>query len=202
MYARQPPPRVSPSELRPGRFGYWAGGVVMVLGGVAGVVAFVVFLLQAVTLPDFAAQLPGDGEVVFSHTPGEEAADIALYSTSPANGPYECELFTPGGEPTAFTDPEFHQEDSEWTLVGVASPQEAGEYTLVCEDHPDHAYAVAPVPEDFGVIEDVVGALASLFLLPLAGLVVGLVLIVSTAVRRGLHKKRLLAERAGYPYRG
>ncbi|CAL9464902.1 hypothetical protein SUDANB121_02728 [Nocardiopsis dassonvillei] len=202
MYPQQPPPRVSPSELRPGRFGYWAGGTVILLGGIAGAVGFVLFLVRAVALPTFAAQVPGSGEDAFSHSPGEETAIIALYTDSPAGSYAECGLLTPGGEPVGFTDPEFSHTSSEWRLAGVASPQESGEYTLVCEGPPDTTYAAAAVPADLGVVGGVMGALASFFLIPLAGLVVGLVLVISTAVRRNGHRKRLLAERSGYRYRG
>lgn len=204
MYAHPPPrpPRVEPSELRPGRGGYWAGGLAIVLGAVAGIALFVFFLVRAVALPDLAVEVPGGGEGGFSHTPGTETANIALYSTSASGSSDDCGLLTPAGEPLGFSVPGFTQETPEWTLVGVASPAESGEYTLVCEGVPGATYAAAAVPADFGLTGDIAGALASFFLIPLAGLVLGLVLIITTAVRRSRHKNRLLAERGGHPYRG
>ncbi len=204
MYAQQPPPppRVAASELRPGRFGYWAGGAVIVLGVVVGITAFVVLLLRAVALPPFAVEVPGSGEGAFSYTPGPETVNIALYSTSASGSTGDCGLITPSGEPVGFADTSFTHESTEWTLVGAASPGESGEYTLVCEGEPGASYAAAAVPADFGAVGDIVGALASFFLIPLSGLVLGLVLVISTAVRRANHKRRLTAERGGYPYRG
>ncbi|WP_306367243.1 hypothetical protein [Nocardiopsis sp. CC223A] len=204
MYAQQPPtpPRVDPAELRPGRAGYWAGGLAIVLGGIAGIVLFVFFIARAVALPDLAVEVPGSGEGAFSHTPGTETAIVALYSTSALGSPDDCGLVAPAGEPVGFSDPGFTHETAEWTLVGAASPQESGEYTLVCEGARDASYAVAAVPADFGMAGDIAGALAAFFLIPLAGLALGLILIITTAVRRGKHRKRLIAERGGYPYRG
>lgn len=202
MYAQQPPPRVSSSELRPGRFGYWAGGAVIVVAGIAGVAVFLFFVLRAVALPPFAAEVPNGGQGTFTHVLDADTAFIALYSDSPMGTEGDCELVTPGGEPFWFAGSDFTHETPEWTLVGTAHPAESGEYTMTCDGVPGATYAAASVPADFGLAGNVAGALASFFLIPLAGLVVGLVLIVSTAVRRNNHKRRLLAERAGHPYRG
>ena len=207
MYPQQPPqpPRVDSSELRPGRVGYWAGGLVIVLGVIAGIALFVFFIIRAVAPPDLAVEVPDGARGTFSYTPDAETPNIALYSTSAAGSFDDCGLLTPSGEPLGFSAPGVTQEGPELVLVGVVlSPPEPGEYTLVCEGVSGATYSAAAVPDDFGLAGGIVGALISFFLIPLAGFVLGLILIITTAVRRNKHKKRLLAERGGYghPYRG
>ncbi|MFL1380148.1 hypothetical protein [Nocardiopsis protaetiae] len=202
MYAQQPPPpRVHPSELRPGRGGYWAGGLAIVLGGITGIALFVHFLVQAVALPTFTAELESPGSLEFEYRTAGRPELLTLYSTSASASPEDCLLITPSGSYTGFGHPGYSHESTTWSLVGDTLLGERGDYTLTCEGDPGASYAIAVVPDDGAMAQGIVGALASFFLIPLGGLVLGLILIIGTAVRRNNHKRRLLAERAGYPYR-
>lgn len=203
MSASYPPPRpgphVDPSELRPRRRWYVIGAGVIVGLFATGVVGFLVMILTAVELPEFDAEVDGTDEVVFS-LPAPEANGhrLSLYASPNGADPDACVLGTPEGEAEFGRSGTTHEVTAgaeSWELVGETGNLEAGEYTLSCEGEEGTTYAVTHENVMDGVFSGVLGALGFAFVPPLLGLLLGVPILIVTAVRRDSHKRRLLGER-------
>lgn len=207
QYPHPPPPphrhaRVDAGELRPKRLWYGVGAGVIVLGVVVGVVAFLLMMIRTLGLPDFAAEVQGSGQAVF--TVGAEDPRFELY-TSPADADASaCSLLPPDGGELGFGPPgnshDINVNGESWSLVGALTPGQAGEYTLVCEGDAQTVYAVAEGNSGAELFGGIASALTTFVGVPFAGVVVGLSILIVTGVRRQRHKTRLLAARAGYPH--
>ncbi|NYH53160.1 hypothetical protein HNR06_002749 [Nocardiopsis arvandica] len=167
-----------------------------------GTAVFIAMVYRTAGVPGFDARLRGSGEAVF--TADGEFPRIGLYSSPAGADGSACSLVLPGGEERAFEPPPYKHTvqggGGEWSLVG-AHPGAAGEHALVCDGAPGTVYAVAGLQDGSRFFGDLLTALASFVGTPLAGLLVGAPILVTTGVRRSRHRKRLLGERARHPYR-
>lgn len=197
----EPPPRVDPQELRPSRVWFWVGGALIPLSLIAGVILFVILIIQAVALPEFAAHTQGSQSSTFTVDAQEHTEQGWLLYGSPGGVDHTaCALAGPGGEHPAFTYPTFNHEvqdsDGSWAMVGMTYLPEPGEYTLTCQAPDNVRFGLAYGGDTTGnIMTGLFGALGSLLLLPFLGVAGGVILIIVTAVRRGRHRQQLVNER-------
>ncbi|MGW5876221.1 hypothetical protein ACWFMI_06665 [Nocardiopsis terrae] len=191
------PIRVDPRELRPGRFWYAVGALVLVGGFVTALVGFLVSVLSTVALPEFEARVSSGQEAVFTVT--ETDTLLGLYSSGGDADP--CVLVRPDGTESGFGLPGYsHDVDTgseSWSLVGAQEAPETGEYTLSCPGASGTAeFAVADVGDGGAeFVRGVAGTLLWAFVPSFLGLLLGLPVLITTAVRRNRHRRRLLVER-------
>ncbi|WP_152521097.1 hypothetical protein [Nocardiopsis ganjiahuensis] len=208
-----PPPHVDPGELRPSRAWLWVGGALIPLSLIAGAVLFVVMLVQAVALPEFAARTQGSQSATFTVDDQEHTEQGWLLYGSPAGVDHTaCALTGPGGERPAFNYPTFNHEvegsDGSWAMIGMTRLSDPGEYTLTCRAPENVRFGLAYGGDTTGTLmTGLLGALGSLLLLPFLGVVGGVLLIIVTVVRRGRHRQQLINERTPHgprqgPYPG
>lgn len=185
-------------EVRPGR-GWFVVGALVIAGGIAtAIVGFVFSLIATVSLPDFEAQVTSGQESSF--TVADPGFQLGLYSSSGSGG-QACVLLLPDGSESGFDSPGYSHNvnigSESWSLVGTYELSEAGEYTLSCSDGSTTTdFAVTNNGE--GGVEIMQGVGSSLLwaLLPsFLGLVLGLTIIITTAVRRNRCRRRLIVER-------
>lgn len=201
MSTPYPPPRphVDPSELRPRRRWYAVGTGVIVGLFATGVVGFLVMLFTTLGLPEFDAEVDGTDEAAFSlPAPEGDSHRLSLYVSPSGADPDACVLGTPEGE-TEFgpsgTSHEVEAGGASWELIGDTGNLEAGEYTLSCAGEEGTTYAVTQENVMGGFFTGILGALGFAFVPPLLGLLIGLPILIVTAVRRNSHKNRLLGAR-------
>lgn len=196
-----PPPHVDPRELRPSRLWFWVGGALIPLSLIAGVVLFVVLLVQAVSLPEFAARTQGSQSATFTVDAREHTEQGWLLYGSPSGVDHTaCALTAPDGQRPAFTYPTFNHEvegsEGSWVMIGMTDLPEPGEYTLTCQAPDNVRFGLAYGGDTTGnLMTGLFGALGSLLIIPFLGVVGGVVLIIVTAVRRGRHRQQLINER-------
>lgn len=195
------PPEIDPAELRPRRLWYWAGSVLLVLGVAGGITGFVLGIFSAVRAPDFTAEFT-DGEAVTfeAERPNGDGRTWLVYTDSGLTSSDiedHCRVEGPGGAvgDSAPYSHEFSKNGTGWSLAASLEVTEPGEYTISCTAGTDARYAVAYGDDGSDLVVGIVGALASFFLAPLLGLLIGGGILLATGVRRGRHKRRLQAER-------
>ncbi|MGW9556418.1 hypothetical protein ACWGSK_18120 [Nocardiopsis sp. NPDC055551] len=189
---------VDAREVRPGR-GWFVIGALVIVGGIAtAIVGFVLSLVSTVSIPDFEARVTSGQEGSF--TVADPGFQLGLYSSS-GSGRQACVLLLPDGGRADFDSPGYsHNVDTggeSWSLVGTYELSEAGEYTLSCSDDSTTTEFAVTNNGDGGV--EIVRGVGSTLLWALVpsflGLVLGLTIIITTAVRRGRFQRRLIAER-------
>lgn len=189
---------VDAREVRPGR-GWFVIGALVIVGGIAtAIVGFVLSLVSTVSIPEFEAQVTSGQESSF--TVADPGFQLGLYSSSGSGG-QACVLLLPDGGESGFGSPGYSHNvnvgSQSWSLVGTYELSEAGEYTLSCADNSTTTeFAVTNNGE--GGVEIVQGVGSSLLwaLVPsFLGLVLGLTIIITTAVRRSRFQRHLIAER-------
>lgn len=189
---------VDAREIKPGRAWFVIGVLVIVGGFATAIVGFVFSLVSTVGIADFEARVTSGQESAF--TVEDPGFQLGLYSSSGGNG-QACVLTLPDGTESGFDRPGYsHNVDSgaeSWSLVGTQEIGEAGEYTLSCSDASTTTEFAVTNNGDGGV--EIVRGVGSTLLWALVpsvlGLVLGLTIIITTAVRRGRFQRRLIAER-------
>ncbi|MGH3715230.1 MAG: hypothetical protein ACRDT4_17460 [Micromonosporaceae bacterium] len=203
-----PPPPVNPSEIRPGRAGYWVAGVIAVLGVCAGIgIAAFGFSSIAGDLPKMKAEFQGETTVKL-----ESGKDWAVYvdnpalegragnSAAPVRAPQvECTGTSADGGNITFSDPggafHFASGDRNWQLLYAVSVDKTGSYTVTCAssdpDLPDPTYAVGTAVNVGGFVGKLFGSLGALCGIPCLALLVAGVIALVVAMRRSSAKKRL-----------
>ncbi|WP_017603709.1 hypothetical protein [Nocardiopsis alkaliphila] len=194
------PPRVDGKELRPGRVWFFVGALVLVLGIIGGILGFVISLASSVGLPELEHRVRAGESITFEVT-GTETVNLGLY----ANGNAivgDCTLSTPDGRTEGFDYPGYSHTGAlngeSWRLVGVHDAAQPGEHTMDCQyTGMDTTYALGDVgngEEDF--VRGALTGVAFMVGLPLIGAIVGITVMVVTGVRRGRHRRQLIAERS------
>ncbi|WP_067604570.1 hypothetical protein [Nocardiopsis listeri] len=194
---------VDAREVRPGR-GWFVIGALVIAGGIAtAIVGFVLSLVSTVSIPEFEARVTSGQESSF--TVADPGFQLGLYSSSGGGG-RACVLLLPDGGEAGFDNPGYsHNVDTgaeSWSLVGTYELSEAGEYTLSCSDGSTTTeFAVTDNGDGGAEIVRGVGSTLLWALVPsFLGLVIGLTIIITTAVRRGRFQRRLIAERQQWYY--
>ncbi|RNL85744.1 hypothetical protein [Halostreptopolyspora alba] len=193
------PPPPDPGQLRPKRLWFWMGGLVIVLGIVGGIAAFVLGLLGVTSSTTTQAEFGAGETATFRaervNTDSESwklYADRDMHSSDVER---DCDVSGPDGQRVAIAGPGYDSETTvngqTWVLVAQLDVAETGEYTIECAEDTEAGFSVRYGPDFAGTFLGIAGSIAALVLVPLLGLVVGIIMIVVTAVRRGRHKQRL-----------
>ncbi|MZD05084.1 hypothetical protein GTW43_14180 [Streptomyces sp. SID5785] len=185
------PPRtaaIPADRLRPGRHWYVTAGLIAAgltaLGAVLGILRFQHLLDAVGDGPRFG----NDRTVTLRLEPGDDRAIWAMYpGRSP--GP-TCTISGPG-------HPALHDgsdltltRDETWYLLYRVDVQRAGAYDITCSSQALSRYTVGDAVGFFGFAATLVVAI----LLPVLGIVLCVVIVLVTTLRRNAHRTRLLAE--------
>jgi hypothetical protein len=204
MVSPHPPPLVDAGELRPRRLWYWVGGVIILIGIIGGVVGFVLGLVNAVKLPEFSARFNDGGQGTFQVDQSGQTARAGrawqLYATTPMTNTEVAKVCTISGAGEASLGfPSYsHQVTSggqTWNLVASIAIERPGRYTVSCRDGSGAEFAVAYGNSGGGFFASIVAVFAAGFGPPIAGILIGGLIMIVTGMRRGGHKRRLMAQR-------
>lgn len=203
-----PPPAADPTAPRPGRVWYWVGGALIPLAFLTGLVLCAALLLHALTPPAFEARARGAASVGFTVDAQRHPDRTWLLYASPGGegageGRDECVVTSPTGDDIAMGEPPFdHEVDApgggSWRLVGSFELTEEGEHTLTClaPEASTHVIAYGEGSQGWRAA-GVAGAVAALFLVPMAGLAAGTAVIVLTVTQRSRHRRFLAGAGTG-----
>ncbi|PRX96122.1 hypothetical protein [Allonocardiopsis opalescens] len=190
-------PRPGPGDIRPGRRWFWIGGLVIVAGIVIGIAGFVVGLVALVGGPDPVARFSSGEPASFTAEEADTDARVwALYADTEFSGSEIRESCTVNGpDPEAAFVPAPYEStstvDGETVhLVSAIEIAQPGEYTVECQTDPGAAFLVGQAASGSSFVTGLLGSLASFFLIPLAGIAIGIVIIVVTAVKRGKSRRQ------------
>jgi hypothetical protein len=184
-------PAPAPVQAKvPGRGGYVIGGVIIGVGLLLGVGIFVLGLVSTISsLPAFTTQFDAGSPAAVTLTGGRE---WAIYAASASSGhpATVCQVASADGRSIALKAPSatftVQRDGQQWTDVQHFTIDSDGTYAVACEtaDGGVSRYAIGPQPNFGGFFGGIVGSILALIGLPFLGLVIGVVLIVVTAVRR------------------
>jgi ABC-type antimicrobial peptide transport system permease subunit len=205
-----PPVLVDPSELRPRRKWFWIAGIVAGVGilvGLGGGIGLFVYGATSV-MPDTRTTLQGTGTAAggVRLTAGR---DWAVFSTTDSSWEVKCAATGPGGRAASVTDPNetmnFTHDGATWHEVARVKAPVDGTYQMRCAptgfqptaDMASARYMVGEAPSLGAFFGGLFGGFAVLFGVPFVAVLAAVIISVVTGVRRGNHRKRLLAERSG-----
>lgn len=209
---QSPIPAIDPAEVRPTKRGYWIAGIIAGIGiliGVAGGAGLFVLAAASVT-PSTRIPLNGTGTATGNVrlTAGQ---NWAVYSTSDASWDVECTAMS-GAKKAAVTQPggdfDFTDHGRTWYKVAEVKAPGDGTYAFNCapsryatdaEGLANAQYFVGDSNSAKTFIGGIFGGFAVLFGVPFIAIVTAVIIGVVTGVKRGNHKKRLMAERYGAP---
>ena len=204
-------PSIDPSELRPARRWYWIAGIIAAAGIVIGVAGGVVLFVYGTTsmIPDRLTGLSGTG-TASGNVRLTAGQDWAVFATSDASWEVTCTVQGSSGNGTV-TDPDetanFTSDGGTWWEVARIRVTADGTYRVGCAPKQDGTsmeaqsarYMVGEAPSLGAFFGGLFGGFAVLFGVPFIAVVIAAVICMVTGVRRGGHRKRLLAERYGPP---
>lgn len=184
-----PAPRISASELRPGRHWYVTATALAVVLTLVGVVIGVFGVKSVMHAVDTDRQFANGDTVTLRLEAGSEKTIWVKYPGA-APGP-ECAISGPGapglGDPGA--DLFLTWEDT-WTPLYTVDVRQAGDYEVTCSSEALSRYAIG----GSGGLFALGGRLVVAFLLPVFGIGGGVVIALVTAFRRRRHRRRLTVQ--------
>ncbi|WP_405711607.1 hypothetical protein OG264_22125 [Streptomyces xanthophaeus] len=188
------PPPIPANDLRPGRHWYVTAASIAVVLIVLGVLIGVYRFYNVIDAVDIDRQFANGQTVSLRLDPdSEQAIWIRDEEFEPTADP-ECSITGPGDP--RLTEPGidvFLTRHETWNPLLTIDVARAGDYEITCSSHAQSKYAIG----DSGGIFALAGWLILAIALPVLGITVCVVIVLVTAVRRHLHRKRLLAERQG-----
>ncbi|PSL00952.1 hypothetical protein CLV63_101431 [Murinocardiopsis flavida] len=193
-------PQPKPAELRPRRWWYWAGGLVILAGFVAGITGFAIGLVSALGMPELETRFhAGEEAVLQAGRANDDTRTWLLYADRPMTSSEvddSCTIDGPDPD-AAFDMANFSQEttsgDQTWVLAAAIDISEPGTYTIACAADSGAEFGVGYGDNGVRFATGLAGGLASFFLLPALGLVIGVPILIVTAVRRRSHRRRLMS---------
>lgn len=178
-------------RIRPGRVWYALGACAIVLGLVAGVLLIVSSIN---TMPSFTTTIEAD---VTTPVPIDKAGEWSVYAGRPggldSDGKGSCMIRPPDGAGRPQTGQpngkvSFTRDSYQWYWLFTFTVDTPGTYELTCKGVGNvDRFAVGKSPNTAGFVGLLVGGILTL----LAGLGIGLPLIIVTAVRRSGARRRL-----------
>lgn len=181
-----PPPgapgtKVATADIRPKARWFWIGGAIMLLGVVASIVFGVLgFVGIANTVDDFARVSEGSDTVRIDST-----GEYVIYSE---NGSFfaSVDVVSPDGDPVEtdryLTELTYEYNGRTGRAVSTFEATDTGRYTITTD---------SDVAIGKSVAGDLIRAILIPFLIAGLGFLLGLIVIIVTAVRRSGSKKRL-----------
>ncbi|MFC8535437.1 hypothetical protein ACFUJY_15965 [Streptomyces sp. NPDC057249] len=184
------PPQIPANELRPGRFWYAVAAATALVLVVLGVLLGVHRFNDMVDAVDAEHPFVNDDTVSLRLGPESERT-IWIRDRGPSDdqhcsitGPGELRLESPGIDV-------FLTRDETWNPLYDIDVSQPGDYEITCSSEGPSWYAFG---ESGGIVTFLGGSILAV-VLPVAGVGLGAVIVIVTAVRRRDHRKRLLAER-------
>lgn len=199
----QSPPQIDPRELRPGRGWFVAAGaiaLIFILIGAGGLVWGLVTAVGEVKM----GQRFGMGETVTVRMlPDPATAIFARAGASGLRPDADCTVTSAAGRPVPVAPPSGTFTATingvTWHEIYVVKVTEPGDYRVTCQSTESQGFATGKAPELGRFLGGLAGGIAALFVLSFVGMAIGAIIAIVTGVKRGNHRKRLLAERYGSP---
>ncbi|TQN28438.1 hypothetical protein FHX37_3783 [Haloactinospora alba] len=191
------PPSSVPSEIRPRKLWFWIGGALIVLGVGGGITGFVLGMVNLAGATSTEAEFTPPETATFRAEQVNTDSDMwKLYAdrdVPSSEVARSCELTGPDGR-VDIDDPGYNSESTvngdTWILVARLDVTQPGEYTMECAAETGADLSVGYGPDGSSTALTVVGSIGALLLAPL-GLLLGLVTLIVTGVRRSNHRGRL-----------
>lgn len=192
-----PAPSPTPAQAPPGRpapaapprtTGYWIGGALFALLTGAGVVVGAIGAEPPRPVPEFVAEVEGEGQATFEVGEGEEGR-WAVFTTNVND--WTCTHVTPSGEVGERTfEGSYTSDDGRWFLNGILDTSEPGTHTFACSGGAGISRGIASMDtvEAAESRGPVMGAIA--LALAAAGILGGGGVAGATALRRRAHGRR------------
>lgn len=192
-----PPSSPLPSEIRPRKLWFWVGGALIVLGVGGGITGFVLGLVNLASATSTEAEFTPPKAATFRaeqvNTDSEMWKFYADRDVPSSDIAQNCELTGPDGQ-VSIDDPGYNSESTvngeTWVLVARLDITQPGEYTMECTTGTRADLSVGYGPDGSGTAVTVVSSIGALLLAPL-GLLLGIITLVVTGVRRSNHRRRL-----------
>ncbi len=181
-------PRPSVTTAAPRTTGYWVGGALFAVLTGAGIVVGAVGSEPPRPVPDFVAEVEGEGQATFEVGDGEEGR-WAVFTTDVND--WTCTHVTPSGQAAERTfEGSYTSDDGRWYLNGILDTSEPGTHTFACSGGAGISRGIASMDtveaaEGRGTV---MGATA--LALAAAGLLGGGGVAGATVLRRRAHQRR------------
>jgi hypothetical protein len=194
-----PPPNISSSELRPGR-GWYVFAVLLAIVLIAlGVGGFGLGVFSAVKSMDVGQRFNADETVTARLTPSPRGAIFARVVDSGYAPEAECTVTGPSGRQARLFAPSgtftVTSAGATWREIFVVEATETGAHRIVCRSSETNVFSVGKDADLGKLFGGIFGGIAFLLVLPFAGVVIGVIIAVVVGVKRGNHRRRLIAER-------
>lgn len=189
-------PYLDPGEIRPRRRWYVIAALVAVVSAVVGGTVLVTGFWKA--FPEVKAQSL-DGSRAVAPLTADRTWGLWIATNRPVPVEVGCTVTDAGGAPVAIHRPSgettFSRDGDEWAALYVFDVPRDGTYEFVCDDRDAstrYMYAVARYLD----LDSVSGPVTVFALLLLGGFAAGGGMAIAVTVRRGRHRRSLLAWRA------
>lgn len=194
-----PPPRVHSSELRPGRGWYFCAALIAVVLTAAGVGGFAFGVFSAVKSIDVGQRFNTGETVTAQLKPSPRGAIYARVVASGYAPQADCTISGPSGRQATLSPPDgsfsMTSAGATWREIFVIEATESGTHHIVCRSNETSTFSVGKDADVGRLFGGIFGGIASLLILPFTGIVIGVIIAVVVGVKRGNHRRRLLAER-------
>jgi hypothetical protein len=194
-----PPPSVASSELRPGRGWYVFAALIAVALTAVGIGGFAFGVFSAVTSINVGQRFNAGETVTARLQPSPRGAIYARVLTSGYAPQAECTVTGPSGEQVTLSPPHgtftVTSAGATWREIFVVETTGSGTHHIVCRSSETSTFSVGKDADVGRLFGGIFGGIASLVILPLTGILLGVIIAVVVGVRRGNHRRRLLAGR-------
>jgi hypothetical protein len=194
-----PPPSIHSSELRPGRGWYFFAALLAIILIAVGVGGFGYGVFSAVSSIDVGQRFNAGETVTAQLKPDPRGAIFARVVTHGYAPQADCTVTGPSGQKVTLFEPSgtfsTTSAGATWREIFVIEATESGTHRIVCQSADTNAFSVGKDADVGKLFGGIFGGIASLFILPFAGIVLGVIISVVVGVKRGNHRRRLLAER-------
>lgn len=192
-----PPPNIPAKDLRPRRIWYLVAALLgLVLAG-AGVALIVVTVKNTMNSIDTSRAFSSGESQTFRLVEGETKA---IYVSQSGTGRVDCRI--PELRSGTLTQPDgsfrITINSRTWDRVFEVKPGSSGDYTLSCTSELPAQFALGDRPQVGSTISGIAAGVGCF----LAALATAVTITVVTAVRRGRHRRRLVALSAPAPQWG
>jgi hypothetical protein len=199
----QPPPRIDPRDLKPGRGWFVVAGVIALVFILVGIGGFAWGLVTALGEVKLGKRFGAGEAVTVRMLPNPATGIFARQEPTGGRTDADCTVTSASGQTVPLSAPNATFTSTingvTWQEIYVVDVTAAGDYRVTCASAETPEFATGKDPELGTFFGGLAGGLGALFVLPFIGMVIAAIIAIVTGVRRGNHRRRLLAERYGYP---
>ena len=195
----RPAARIDPKELRPSRRWFIPAGVIATLSLVIGFAGVVWFSLGIIETTKIDQRFRPGQTVTVTIESGKRTAIYVPEDARLASGP-RCTVLDRSGRHLPIREPgsttTMSTGDETWLEIFiVGAPVEPGPHQMTCESATTVDFATGGHLE----VGETFGRLGLVAIVPVVGIATAVIMAVVVGVKRGRHRKRLIAERYGPP---